>query len=429
METSRRLQYFISILLLISITGCNVTRNLPANEYLLTANKIHISDPNISSDDLSGYLQQTPNSKLFSIFRPNIAFYNLGSKGKGNHFKKWLRTRLGSAPVLMDTTLINVAKKQMGLYLDNKGYFKSEIRDSIVKHKKKAKVFYIVKTSRPYTIRNITFSIPDKQISTIVLQDTAHCKIRKGKNYDAYLLDDERTRIASHLQDCGYYRFSTNFIVFRIDSSLMTNQMDINIEITNPVIPSFYEFGSFMEIPHQQYYINKIYIEPQYNLLQADTIPMDTLVMECPVSPHDTVMNRYYFLYRGKLPLKPGIISRSIFIEPGKFYNTTDVTNTYSMLSRLGIFQYINIQFKEPQTKDILYKEFLDSHIQLTRVQNQTFSISTDGTNSGGAFGLQANFTYLNRNIFRGAQLLRLNFNASAQAQASIGTSQNKNLF
>jgi len=183
--------------------GCSVTRKLPANDYLLTGNKFRIDNKSISTDDLSGYLQQTPNEKLFGLFRMNIAVYNLGSKGEDSKLKKWLRTKAGAAPVILDTSLVSISCKQMKLFLNNKGYFHSVITDSVTYHKKKATVCYNIRAGKPYTYRHLSYLIPDTTLASFVYLDTAQTLIKKGANYDAYLLDDERTRITHNLLNHG----------------------------------------------------------------------------------------------------------------------------------------------------------------------------------------------------------------------------------
>ncbi|MFZ4572600.1 MAG: hypothetical protein ACOYM0_15865, partial [Bacteroidales bacterium] len=135
------------VFLMMLITGgCSVTKHLESNEYLLIKNKIQISDHHIPPEDLDPYLQQKPNKKLFGLFRSNIAFYNLGNSGKETKFKTWLKTKVGSAPVILDTSLISVSLKQMNLYLGNKGYFQKTLSDSVIIKKKKATVIYRVQT-------------------------------------------------------------------------------------------------------------------------------------------------------------------------------------------------------------------------------------------------------------------------------------------
>ena len=108
---------------LLLLGSCNVTRPFTDNEKLLVENKFRISTKQITQDDLSGYLQQIPNSKLFGMFRANIAFYNMGSKGKDTKFRKWLRTKLGTPPVLLDTAQVSVAHETDAYLCQQQGLF------------------------------------------------------------------------------------------------------------------------------------------------------------------------------------------------------------------------------------------------------------------------------------------------------------------
>ena len=410
-------------------TSCSVTRKLPPNEYLLIKNKFKVSSKKIDVDELGGYLQQTPNSKLFGLFRTNIALYNWGNKGKDSKFKKWLRNKAGSAPVLLDTALSESSMKQMRLYLNNVGYFHSTVYDSVKTKKKKATAYYIIIPSKPYTIRNITYSISDRQVAEFVFKDTVRSLVKKGAIYNSYTLDEERTRITSHLRDNGYYMFSTGYIVYRIDSLLNSRQMDITYEITGPVIPSVEEFGTFVETPHKRFRINNIYFYPNYDPLQSDTIKHDTLVKYYRDSSEDTTRHNYYFLYKGKLKIKPSTLVQSIFIKPGMYYSTEVVNKTYMNLGRLPIFRYKNIQFKETTDLSRSDQDLLDCKILLAREPLHSISLSPVGTNSAGAFGVEGNVIYQNRNIFRGAQLFTVNLNASAQTQGTTGTETGSKLF
>ncbi len=414
---------------MIFIMGCNVTKKLPPNEYLLIKNKFKINTPKIESDALSGYLQQTPNTRLFGMFRANIAFYNWGSSGKDSKFKKWLRTKVGTAPVLLDTSMISISLKQMRLYLNNKGYFGSKLYDSVIYKKRKAEIVYYIVASVPYTFNCITYLISDSVLAGYVYMDTAKCLIKKGQNYDSYLLDNERSRITNKLMDHGFFKFSNTYITFRIDSALNKRKVDLTIEITNPVMPSLLNFGTLVETHHKRYFINKIFIYPQFSLLQADSIHYDTLVKTYKGYRHDTTLSTYSFLHAEKMKIRPGTIAQSIFVKNGVNYNLSDVSQTYSQLSSLNVFKYINIQFQESTETGKENQNLLDCKIQLAQSSVNSFSVSPDITNSAGAPGLQGNITYGNKNIFNGAQFLKLGFNASAQAQGSINSSSNSVFF
>jgi len=412
--------------MMLIMVRCSVTKHLESNEYLLIKNKIQISDHHIPPEDLDPYLQQKPNKKLFGLFRSNIAIYNLGNNGKETKFKNWLKTKVGSAPVILDTSLVSVSLKQMNLYLGNKGYFHSILSDSVVIKKKKATVIYRIHASKPYKIRRVSYSIADTQVASYVYRDTAKCLIHSGENFDSYVFDDERSRIKDNLLNNGFFRFSTNYIKYQVDSNFMQRKMDVTIEIINQVLPSFDNFTTVRQVPHKRYFINKIYVYPEFDHLQTNTIIYDTLVKNFQSPEKGQPPNTFYFLYRDYFRVKPRTIAQAIFITPQSRYNLLDVNQSYGQLSSLQVFKYINIQFKEvedQQEVQLHNKNLIDCYVELSRTPAQSFSITTDGTNSGGAFGVQGNLGYQNRNIFRGAQSLKINLNGSLQMQASDGTS------
>jgi outer membrane protein assembly factor BamA len=409
---------------LLIFSGCNVTKNFDAHQYLLIKNKIKVSDRKIITEDLEPYIQQKPNSKLFGMFRTNIALYNMGSKGKETKFKKWLRTKVGAEPVILDTSLNTVSIKQMTMYLANKGYFKSHIRDSIIYKKKKAVVHYNIHASQPYLVRNLFYAVADTQLAGFVYKDTLKSLIKRGQNYDSYVLDDERTRITTNLLNHGFFRFSNIYIKYTIDTNFQQHRCDITMEIINNVMPSFDNFGTVQQVPHKRYFINRIYVYPEFDHLVTFTGKYDTLVKTYQSPVKDQPPNTFYFLYQDRFKVKPRTITQSIFITPGSNYNLLDVNQSYSQLSNLQVFKYINIQFKEAEEAQVSLlrkKDIVDCHIELSRTPAQSFSVTTDGTNSGGAFGVQGSIGYQSRNIFRGAQLFRLNLNGSLQMQASDG--------
>lgn len=422
LRTAGLTRILLAALPVLLLGSCNVTKPLRDHEYLLVKNKFHVDSRKVSSDDLSGYLQQTPNDKLFGLFRLNIALYNAGNKGKDNKFKKWLRTKVGDAPVILDTALAAISCKQMKLFLNNKGYFQSVVTDSVTFHKKKAVVHYTVRAGTPYTYRSLRYLIPDTALAAHIYGDTSHTLIRRGASYDAYLLDDERTRITNDLLNKGYFHFNVGYIVFRLDSNLNRHQMDVLVEVTNPVVPSLTILGVFEPVPHKRYYINDVYVYPEFDNVRVDTTAYDTLVATYRISRHPGDSVSYHYLYKSKFRLKPRTIAQNVLIEPGEVFNQRDVGKTYSQLNGLQVFKYVNIGFSDRlPPPGSPHSDVLDCSIKLARSPGRSFSFSTDGTNSGGIFGVSGTIGYQNKNIFHGAQLLKVSLNGSAQMQAGGG--------
>lgn len=411
-------------IILFFLAGCNVTKNFSEKEFLLLKNKIKPDTKKISKEELAGYYQQEPNKKLLGLFHANIAFYNWGASGKDSKFKKWLRTKIGSAPVILDTNLVTITKRQMGLYLNNIGYFNSTLTDTVIYKKKKARVIYRIKTTNPYTIRNLNWSISDTQLASYININLSKCLIKRTSNYNAYTLDAERTRITNALVNHGYYRFSSNYIIFQVDSSLNSRQTDITIEILNPVVPSMVDFGMMKESTHRRYKIHEVYISPQFDYQKQDTASYDTVAKTYSSPYRGKKSITYYFLCRDKIKLHQRTIAQNIMIEPDSWYNLKDIDQTYSRLSGLQNFKFINIDFVDApvNTEDPDNYPFqLDSQIKLARSSAQSLSWSTDGTNSDGALGIAGNIGYMNENIFHGAQILKITLSASTQMQAGGG--------
>lgn len=425
----RRYFIFVIALIIMGLTGCNVTRHLESNEYLLIKNKIQVKGHTVPIEDLAPYLQQQPNGKFLGVFRSNIEFYYLGSKGKETKFKKWLRTKVGKPPVILDTSLVSTAAKQMGLYLNNLGYFHSLVTDSVVYKKKKATVVYRIETAKPYRIRNITYSIADTQIARFLYRDTARTLIKTGNNYDTYVFDEERTRITSNLRNFGFFRFAPNFIKYTIDTNLRSHQLDLTLEVVNSVVPQPGAFSTFRIIPHRRFFVNKIYIYPEYDHVNPFRGNYDTIVLRYRISSKNEQENEYIFLNHNDFEVKPRTIAQAIMVAPGTHYNLQSVNQTYSQLAGLQVFKYINLQFREVPgaiSRPLAYRDLIDCHIELSKKDIQGFSVTTDGTNSSGALGVQANVGYQHYNLFKGAQLFRINLSGSLQMQATDGFSDSK---
>ena len=63
--------------------------------------------------------------------------------------------------MIYDSLLTKKSTKQIKLFLNNKGYFNSKVKDSLSVRNKKATVHYKVYTGTPYHFRNINYEIKD----------------------------------------------------------------------------------------------------------------------------------------------------------------------------------------------------------------------------------------------------------------------------
>ncbi len=406
------------------LAGCNITRTVGEGEFLLDKNSISLDksktalkDLNFSPDDLSGIIQQKPNKRFLGIIRPGLWVNSFTAKGRQSKFKKWLNRKLGTEPVIFDPFMVDRSIDQMEQYLDNYGFFNSTVESQVITKNKKAKVKYNVFLARPYTIKNIFYKIQDTLLKDFVLLNKKDHLIGQDDIYNANRLDDNRYLITKYLRDNGYYYFVPEFIYYEVDSAFNKHQLDLYLNIEMYEVASDTNPTFIIKENHQQYFINQIFINPDFDPLKTDTSNM--LVSQDP-NPENGI-NRFLIYYRDKLKIRPKAIRNSIFLEPGKLYSNASEKNTYQQLSSLPLFGYTSLEFKPALANFPLTdtsRKYINCAINLARRPVQSFSIETEGTTSGGELGVAGNFVYQNLNIFRGGEVLTIKLSGGVEWQS-----------
>lgn len=431
---------FLALLPLI-FGACNSSKKLTKNEYLLNRNFVIDQDTKIAKIDIENYIKQKPNRKIFGFVRFHLWLYNLANEDrikrkrilydekivkrnikriakkknpkKNNHqlFGEWLMD-IGEAPVIFDSLQTQKSDKQIKLFLNNKGYFVSTVSDSVIyKRKKKANVYYKIKASAPYTINNLSYKIPDEQLKQYIYADTSNTLILKGSNYDVDIMQKERDRVTSKLNNNGYFLFSKDYIYYEIDTSIGNRKVNITMGIKSYAKKYSDNSDSIVETPHTRFYINNIYIQPDFVSKKNDSIPKDTLTID-----------DYKILHSTKLRYKTKVLLDAVFIRKGNLYKLQDVEDTQKRLSELRAFKSINIFFTQGAGA------YLNCYIQLSPVLKQSFSVETEGTNTSGNLGVAGSFVFQNRNLFKGSEVFEFRLKGQIEALSYTTTSKQSNV-
>ena len=116
--------------------------------------------------------------------------------------------------MIFDELKVKKSLKQIFIYLKTKGYYDALVTDSVAFNEKKRRaiVFYEIKTGKVYSIRNITDSITDSEIARIISKDKSNTLLKSGNPFDLDVLQSERNRIADTLKNRGYYYFQKEYI-------------------------------------------------------------------------------------------------------------------------------------------------------------------------------------------------------------------------
>lgn len=390
----------------ILFEGCNTTRYIPEDKYLMNNIDYKIDNRQINKDELATYVRQEENLKILGFIKFHLWLYNLSKKDKP---KSWFR-EIGEPPAIYDEVLIKKSASQIQQYLYNKGYYRAKVTDDTNFKNKKASVTYKVETGEPYLIRNIQYTINDSRINDCVRAIEDESLLKSGDILDVDVLEQERARITLALNNIGYFKFEDGYIHFKIDSSFQSSQADINVMIDNPRLSS----DPSKEIAHKQFYIEDYSINvfsPQKGTSSVDFKDFSDT----------TRLPGYTFLYKGRIPLKVKTIFKTIEMDPGDLYSKTKEERTQNNLYSIRQFKFVNIQFAEDQTKGDSLNGWLKGRIFLPTQVKQNYSFNVEGTNTSGNFGIAGNLGYQHRNLFRGGEIFDITLKGATERQLTEG--------
>ena len=384
------------------LSACSSTKHVPQGQLLLDKVNIHITDPRseVQASQLANYLRQNANHRVLGGLKLQLAFYNLSGRDSTKWINRWIQ-RVGTPPVIYDSTLTLASQEQLHTALSNKGFMNNTVTyrvkaDSV---KRKARVDFDVTLGDPYYIRSIDYDIPDETLHEIILADSADFTVKKGDLLDYSRLEEWRQTITNRLRNQGYYAFNKEYITFMADTAAGSKAVDLTLNTRDPYrndhMPYYTE--------HEPFFVRDVVYVTDYDPVQMHDgySGADTLVIRNGVK-----------VFQGPDPyLRPSIIDECNYIEPGALYNADAVNRTYRALGRLGILKQINIDILPVGEVDGLL--MVDAWVLLQRDKSQTVSLSLEGTNSEGDLGFGVGVDYEHRNIFKGAEVL------SAKAKVS----------
>lgn len=372
----RKARTYLFLLVAFFLASCNVTKYVPEDQCLLYKARVKCVDDK-SVPDMRNYLRQKQNTEIFGFWKLQLHVYNTAPLDTTTKSKKRLARnafKMGEAPVIYDEDLTRVSMQQLEQQMSNMGYFHAEVDTHIVVKDRKVDITYLITANQPYTIRYYTVDVEDDAVREIA-EDT-RCKVHEGEQFSTATLDDERERIATVLRNRGYFYFEKSMLEFTADSSLNSHEVDVRLHFA----PQVYMMDS-VELARlrRQYYIRDV----QYTLDQP-------------------------FLRRNALRTA----SR---LHNGDRYAEWRVERTYARMNALPPVKYVDIAFTPVEDS------LLDCNITISRGRVNAVSAEVEGTYSAGDWGVAAGLTYMNKNIFHGAEVLTVGGRASYEWRADGG--------
>ena len=390
----------MTLLLMAVLPSCSSTKHVPQGKLLLDKVSINVADPHegVGSSQLANYLRQNANHRVLGGLKLQLALFNLSGRDSTNWFNRWIQ-RVGTPPVIYDSTLTVSSADQLHMALSNRGFMNNIVtyRVDTDSAKRKARVNYDITLGEPYYIRSIDYDIPDAELSEIILADSSHFTVQKGDLLDYTHLDEWRQNITENLRNHGYYAFNKEYITFIADTAAGSKAVDLTLNTRDPYhnerLPYYTE--------HEPFYIRDVVYVTNY----------DPVAMRDGLAGADTVIiaGGVKVIEDEERYLLPSVIDECNYIEPGSLYNAEAITRTYRALGRLNILKQINIDVRPVGEVDGVL--MVDAYVLLQTDKSQSVSVSLEGTNSEGDLGFGVGLDYQHRNIFKGGEV----FNAKTK--------------
>lgn len=422
----------ILVIILSSVTSCNVVKRVGENEHLLTQTSVVVNDKKTPSEDINNLISQRPNNKLlgfplrlhiYNLARPNIdsilneKIYNNPKKldrkirklskkqldkdvESRKNLNNWIK-RTGEPPVILDSLKTERSKNNLSRYYFANGWFDREVSYTINKtENKRATVDYHVKTGEPYLLDSIYSTTPSKLLDSLYKSVEANSLLKKNEQYKTANITEERDRLTESFRNSGLYHFSQDYIRFEPDTINKKQKVDINVIVQNRIIRNE---DSVAVVPFKPYRIRNVDIYTDASFENSGKDP--TLSARSG--------NARFYSYE-KLNYKPKALLQAIFINRGDLFSDINRTRTYRYLSKFGVFKYPDISYIEHEEDSSL-----TAVIKLTprKKYGLGFDVNVSQSNIQ-SVGLSFNTSLLIRNIFKGAETLEIS------ALGAIGASK-----
>lgn len=400
----KSLRLIIPIVSALLISACSTTRRLGEEDILYTGVKRTAIVPDSGqtlapglSDNVKEAVNVKPNNCLIS---PSVrypfplglwVYNNWPNPPKG--FRHWLYEKLVEEPVLISDVRPEVRTEMIDQILDNHGYFRGHASYELAqgKNKKKASIIYNVHTGPQYYIDTVML-MPDT-LRLYHLIDSVVQKydyMRGGSRYDTDSLNEVRVRIANALRNKGYYFFKPDYVEYLADSTITPQRIALRVVLA----------GNIPKGADQVY--------------TTGTITTRVLRNQGGGTPDTMHTKRGTVIQMKPSRLRQNLIPSCIRFREGKILTVRDMNRTQTYLSRLGIFNGVEINVIPDTTKH----NVLNVDINCTFDKPMEASIEVNATSKSNSYiGPGVDLKLTSHNLFGGGEQLNIDLTGSYEWQ------------
>ena len=437
------MKFFFGICFLVAIvSSCSVKRFMPAGERLYKGSTVHVTkhpETKTKSKSLRKTIKLAakPRANKFILGQPYKVWwwYVIGEPKRETGLKAWLRGRLGEPPVFSSRINPKTTAENMQSLMENLGYFHTTVQgDTVNTGSYYTKANYYAQVQPRYTLDTIEWVHDSSALLKLLEADSKRRGLLKTGN--PYTLSDitaERDRLDLFLKTRGYYFFNPDYLMAYADTTVGNRKVNLILNIKR----------STPEEARHPYTINKITIFANYSLTNSN---IDT-------GKTGGVLYDGLIIKDRRKRFKPALFKQSITYRPGRLYSSRSQNTTLNRLINLGPFKFVKNRFEavsdssstaikdsgkfniindtsrlnaKKDTSKILHR--LDAYYYLTPAKRNSLQAEIDAfTKENNYMGSQVSVNWKNRNMFRGAEQLRVKVYGGFEATSGGDSVRNNN--
>jgi outer membrane protein assembly factor BamA len=294
--------------------------------------------------------------------------------------------RTGTPLAVYDSVLIERSKQRMLDYLRDDGFFDAQISIRKKEHGKKVNQTFVVDEGAQRFIDSLNLRTGDLSITALL--KTSESLLNKGDSYSVDLLEQERSRINDLLRNNGYFEMNESYITFEVREAPGKTDLWLTTIVNKPADKPFHE---------------------SYNM---DSIVFNTNGSD-PVSSRTKFGDISYSF--GNQDYSPKVLDTRLIFRPGEKYNYEKVVNTQRQLLNMDMFRFVNINFDTTLVPGKFVTNIYTAPLKKYQLTQEL------GVNVSQGFpGPFYNVSFINRNIFKGLEVFRLNGFIGVEGIASV---------
>jgi outer membrane protein insertion porin family len=376
----------LGILISISLIGC-ATSHIP-NRYI--GAKVELSDEDTEATSIQEDLEQLIRPRPANPVKVAI-YQRVAPPKKEKGIRKFIRQRLGQPPTLYAYEPLDRSRANMEQWLRNHGYFEANIQWDTLHTQKGVLANYLVATGPRYTLRRIDWPSDTVLLGPELQRARVGSLLKSGRPYQLDHLDQERKRLSAQLASLGYYGYSADLFYYYVDTLQTSKQVDLYLQFKLPED----------SLLHRPVYIGQTQVFTNFELGKN------------PLQQWDTLRYKDLEVLQTWPVLKPRKLERYLVQKKGDLYQPDAEQLSANHLLGLGIFQFINTEVAPRQEQG---KTVLDRYFYLTPRPPQEVGFDIEAnTRSGNFVGSAISLSYLDRNLFRGAERLSVTLSGGVE--------------